>query len=1074
MKFMTYFQAPILIFTLLLFPTTLLAESRAILIVHSYSQEYEWTRGQHEGFVSELKARSQDDLLISTEYLDTKRRAYTPGYASLMAQNIGNKYRNYHPELIYITDDNALGFGLEHLSRLFPGTPIIFSGVNNDHALEHTQLTNITGVFEKKELTPNIELIRALGGDTTQVTLLGDNSNTHHSIIHDVQKELALMPDVEARIIATENIEEAIKQLQLCGCEYLILTTIGNIRSQDGQPMSLQGIIASLASAFNGLIITMEDGYLLDNVIGGYVTSSHATGKTAASLALQVLKGIPANSLPRTPRPNTYIFNDKELHKYGLELPEEIRRASQIINPLPGFYVSHRGLILSSLAILAALLITTLAVSVVFMARSREQLKQTSKELVKQKDKLLETRTSLEMAQHLAQIGSWQLDHTTNELVWSDEIYRIFEINKSEFGASYEAFLSAIHPDDKDSVNRAFSESVKNRSHYDVEHRLLMPDGRVKYVHEKGTTTYDSHNLPKLSYGTIQDITRKVEADKRLKQWGSIFENTIEAVVITDQDLNIIDVNRAYTDITGYSKQEVIGKRKLGIRRSDRHEDDFYENIWKCVNEKGDWSGEIWNRKKNGELSPEWHSISAIRDEHGNVVNYVGVFTDISVLKHSEEKLEHLANHDPLTGLANRTLLSDRLSNSIKRANRNRSRLAILYLDLDRFKKVNDTLGHIIGDSLLQETAERLRLNIRESDTIGRLGGDEFLIILEDYSSVNDIRVVSDKLRKALEQPFEIEGHKLFISVSIGVSLYPADGEEGMELIRNADSALFNAKRMGRNHLSFYDAEITRHAESKLLIENTLRNAYENGHFELHYQAKVDLSNDNIIGAEILLRLKQTDAPHFYPDQFIPVAEETGLIIPIGEWVLHQAARKLSEWKQQGINLQIAVNLSAIQIQRGEILETLKLLRAKYDFDPVMMEIEVTESVLIDFPEKAVEVLSGIRNMGFSLALDDFGTGFSSLSNLKRYPFSTIKVDKSFVLDILENPNDEAITRAVVAMGGSLDMKVVAEGAETIDQVNFLKTIRCDQAQGYYYSKPVPVEDFLNLCASENISTPVH
>lgn len=1049
----------------LFLPALSLAETRSILMIHSYSQDYKWTHDQHNGFVSYLDTEYDGDLLFKSEYLDTKHRAYNPEYAKLTAQFLVKKYADLSPDLIYVTDDNATRFFIDELRSQYPETPVIFSGVNNRQLLNKVNQANIKGVFEEKDILSSLELINDIGGDTSKIALLGDDSVTHHATVKAMQQQLKARPDISIQVLSASRINDVREKIQHCQCRHIILTSIGNIRSENGEPMSLERIVGSITRSFKGSVFTMEDAYLIEGVVGGYVTSGYEQGKTAAMLALQVFDGLPVDQLQSPPTPNRYIIDEFELLFKGLTLPKALHESTLLINPLPGFYTEHRHLILTTLATLAALLIITLTIFVIFLARGRQRLRQASTELTQQKDMLLQASENLKMAQQIAQIGSWRLHHGSNELIWSDEIYRIFEIDQNTFGASYEAFLNAIHPEDRERVNHTFTQAVENKQPYEIDHRLLMPDGRIKYVHERGQTTYDTLGNPNLSFGTVQDITSKVETDKSLKQWGLIFENTIEAVVVTDADFNVVDVNKAYTQITGFSKQEVYGRKKLDIRNSDRHEDDFYNDIWETVVRTGNWSGEIWNRKKNGEPSPEWHSISTIRDEQGKITNYVSVFTDITSLKETEKKLEHLANHDPLTGLPNRMLLTDRLETAVVRAQRNRTKIAVLYLDLDRFKYINDTLGHTIGDLLLQEATSRLSSFLRKSDTLGRLGGDEFLIIIEVFSSDSQIQVLCDKLQQSMEQPFIIEGHKLFISASIGISFYPADATIASELVRNADSALSVAKKSGRNIISFYDAEITKLAENRLLIENSLRTASEKGLFELHYQAKVDLETDIIIGAEILLRLKKTDAPHFFPDQFIPVAEETGLIIPIGEWVLKQAVSQLSQWHRQGINLQIAVNVSAIQIQRGEILETLESLLKQYNFDPAMLEIEVTESVLIDFPEKAVEVLNGIRNLGFSLALDDFGTGFSSLSNLKRYPFSTIKVDKSFILDILSNPNDEAITRAVVAMGKSLDMKVVAEGAETHEQVDFLKQIQCEQAQGYFYSRPVPIDEFIRLCS---------
>lgn len=1031
-----------------------------ILIMHSYSQEYNWTKRQNTRFVEHLESSVPEDVLISTEYLDAKRNTYNDLYAQEIYRHLKVKYAHYRPDLIYVTDDAALGFARHYLVKLFPGVPIVFSGINNFSVLNEIDSGLITGVFEKKEIAPNLAIIEGIDLKHEKLVFVGDASATYQAIEHEIKTELTNYPDISAEFISTDHIEDVITALNNCHCKYVFLTTIGAIKERSGQSLSLRSIVERIVKSGDFALLSMEDGYLYDGVLGGYVTSGEAQGEVAAEFAAKILRGVPVIDLPAEIRsPNKYIFNQRELKRLGLVLPAAIRTSTVFLNSDISLYQAYRSVIISMIIALSILLILVLISAVVMLTNRRNKLKTIAEALTRQKDMLLQAQTSLEVAQQIARLGSWTLDVKTGDLVWSDEVYRIFEVDKTRFNASYEAFLAAIHPDDRELVGKVYNDSVKNHTSYEIEHRLLMPDGRIKYVIEHGFTKYNINNEPVDSYGTVQDITQKKQDEKRLRQWASIFENTIEAVLITDAEQIIIDVNRAYTDITGYSKQEALGNRP-SFRRSERHDAAFYHAMWQSIETTGSWNGEIWNRTKAGELSPEWHSISTILDESGKVSNYIGVFTDISVLKRSEEKLEHLANHDPLTGLPNRSLLSDRLDQSIRRLEREPGKLSVLYLDLDRFKKVNDTLGHPVGDALLQEAAARLKLAIRGCDTVGRLGGDEFLVLIEHYETINDIKTVVEKLRDVIEKPFFINDNKLYISVSAGISVYPDDGMDSATLIRNADSALYRAKETGRNNYSFYDTEITKQAANRLEIENDLRHALDNHEFNLHYQPKIDLQDGNVIGAEALIRLQRRDKKILPPDAFIPVAEESGLIIPIGKWVLEEAVRQLAEWSASGHALKIAINISAIQIQRGEIIQTLVALQKKYKFNPADIELEVTESVLIEFPEKAVEVLTAVRKLGLSVALDDFGTGFSSLSNLKRYPINTIKIDKSFVQDILVDVNDAAITRAVIAMGRSLDMTVVAEGVETASHVRYLQELGCHQAQGYYYSRPVPAEEF--------------
>ena len=1031
-------------------------EAASVFILHAYSQEYQWTKRQHSAFIEYLQLEYKDkNIVFSTEHLDTKRINYKNSYGRDFANYLKTKYANYQPDAIYITDDNALKFALAQLPNLFPSTPIVFSGVNDYSVVDKLDPKIITGVFEKKEIGPNIKLMTNIVGFEDKIMFVGDGSSTYRAVEYELKQELDKFPRLKPVFKTFKQIDDAVKSVKICGCKYVFLTTIGGIKDQAGKSLSLHDIVTAIAKAGDFVLLSMEDAYLFEGVVGGYVTSGKAQGEMAAKMVVDILAGKKLTSIPPVvDSPNEYIFNEQELIRKQISLPAEIRDVATIINPTLSFYEENKSLVLATILVLFVMLVVVLVVAVVLISMRKNELKQVAHTLSEQKNELIKTQNSLKIAQKMARLGSWSLDLVSNDLKWSDEIFRIFEIDKNKFGASYEAFLNAIHPDDRDLVNQAYTDSLKNKTSYEIEHRLLMDDGRIKYVQERCVTHYNDKDEPLISYGTVQDITDKKQDEKRIRQWASIFESTIEAVVITDTEQNIIDVNRAFTEITGYSKEEVIGHRP-NIRRSERHNKQFYKEMWKSIIDTGAWTGEIWNRKKNGELSPEWHSISTIYDENGTIINYVGVFTDISVLKRSEEKLEHLANHDPLTELANRSLLIDRIERTIRRLERDKGHLAVLFLDLDRFKKVNDTLGHPVGDALLQEAALRLKSVIRNSDTIGRLGGDEFLVLIDGYDNISIVKSVAEKLRTAIEEPFLIDGNELYISVSIGISIYPDDGEDSSTLIRNADSALYRAKRNGRNGFSFYDYEFTKQAAQRLHMENILRHALDNDEFQLFFQPKVNLDTGRVIGAEALLRLQTADGKMLAPDEFIPVAEETGLIIPIGKWVLEQAIQQWSRWYEMGHILQMAINISAVQIQRADIIDTLIDIQKQYPLALGMIELEVTESVLIDFPEKAIEVLNGVRRLGHSIALDDFGTGFSSLSNLKYYPISTIKIDKSFVQDILVDPNDAAITRAVVAMGKSLEMNVVAEGVETEAHVTFLQELGCHQAQGYYYARPL-------------------
>ncbi len=561
--------------------------------------------------------------------------------------------------------------------------------------------------------------------------------------------------------------------------------------------------------------------------------------------------------------------------------------------------------------------------------------------------------------------------------------------------------------------------------------------------------------------GLILDVTEKKLAEQRLSQWAAAFENTSEGVIIASTDGRIQDVNRAFCQITGYTRQEIIGQSP-SMLRSGRHDDSFYQAMWATLNATGKWQGEIWNRRKNGEVFPEWLSVSGVTSEEGELTHYVGVFADISPIKESERKLLHLAHHDPLTGLPNRLLFSARLDHALQQTRRSPSTIALLFLDLDRFKNVNDSLGHALGDELLVQAAHRLRSCVRQQDTVARLGGDEFIVILEDLADPEDAGAVAGKILEDLQTAFTLKGHEVVVTASVGISLHPSDGEDGNTLLRNADAAMYRAKELGRNNFAYYTPELTTIVRERFDLENNLRRALEREEFELFFQPQVSAADGRIVGAEALLRWRHPELGLVTPDRFIPLAEETGLIKPIGEWVLREACAHAKRWRDMGLPpMRLAVNLSGQQITPECIKDKLERILQESRMDPRSLEFEITESFVMEHPEQSVRVLDTLKNLGISLAIDDFGSGYSSLGYLKRLPVHTLKIDQSLVRDIPSDPNDEAIAKAVIALGHSLGLTVIAEGVETEMQGNFLRTEGCDQLQGYLYSEPLAVDAFL-------------
>jgi diguanylate cyclase (GGDEF)-like protein/PAS domain S-box-containing protein len=567
--------------------------------------------------------------------------------------------------------------------------------------------------------------------------------------------------------------------------------------------------------------------------------------------------------------------------------------------------------------------------------------------------------------------------------------------------------------------------------------------------------------------GIFWDITDKKEAETRLRQSAAVFESTADGVIITDADINIIAVNRTFTEITGYSEKEALGK-KPSFRRSERQNEEFYRSMWAEILQEGRWKGEIWNRRKSGEVYPEWMTISTVRDLTGAITNYVSVFSDITNVKRTQMQLDHMAHHDPLTDLPNRTLLDDRLEQAISRARRHNTGVAILFIDLDRFKNVNDSLGHPTGDLLLQDVAQRLQNVLREEDTLARLGGDEFIVVVEELNKPEMAEAVAAKMLKAIARPYSIQGHELYIGASVGISIFPDDGADGETLIKYADAAMYRAKEHGRNTYEFYTQELTKSATERLELESALRRAIEKGEMEVYYQPQLDFFSGSFVGAEALLRWNHPELGVVPPDKFIPLAEESGMITEIGDWVLRNACQQAVEWSQKFSSFKrLAVNLSSIQIQRGGIVDTVGEILTQSGLAAEMLELEITESVLMQYPDVATETLGGLRELGVELAIDDFGTGYSSLSYLKRFPLQILKIDRSFITGIPHDTNDMEITRAVIAMAKSLHLTIIAEGVENREQEQFLIKEGCDIGQGYYYSHAIPADEFSLLMAEK-------
>lgn len=624
-------------------------------------------------------------------------------------------------------------------------------------------------------------------------------------------------------------------------------------------------------------------------------------------------------------------------------------------------------------------------------------------------------------------------------------------------------FRDITHPDDARIDRQQRIDLLAGTiTEYTIEKRYLRKDGSLVWVILSVTPMWQPGEEPKYSLAVVRDITVRKLAEEKLVFATKVFEHSIEGIVVTDMKGDILQVNQAFSKITGYSAEEAIGQNPK-ILKSNKHEAEFYQRMWTQLSEQGQWSGEIWNRRKSGDVYPEWLTINAVHDPQGRITNYVSIFHDITELKRQQEALEHQAQHDALTGLPNRILFNDRLQMALNRMEREKgNQMALMFLDLDNFKHINDEFGHTAGDQLLIELANRLKVLLRLGDTLARQGGDEFLILLPDIESVDNVCLVANRLLQTMNQPYHYKEIEYFVTGSIGITIAPIDSVYPDTLIKNADMAMYKAKKMGRNNFQFFTAELDNQAHRRISLEAKLRKAIEMEEFELFYQPQVTSRGGVIFGAEALIRWRHGDQL-ISPMDFIPLAEESGLILPLGEWVMRTAAHQVKQWHEDGHRLNVSINISARQFNGQDLARLFHEVLVATNLDPGMLYFEITESMLMGDIEKARRTLFDLRAEGGKFYLDDFGTGYSSLSYLKRLPLDGLKIDRSFIRDLATDIDSRAIAAAIVSLAKTLNMAIVAEGVETVEHLHILDAMSAMLIQGYLASPPIPAADFTNL-----------
>jgi diguanylate cyclase (GGDEF)-like protein len=958
-------------------------ESFRVLAIHAYSQEYPWTKSQHRGFVEELTKNSLVPVNISTEYLDTKRRVYNDEYARQFRRYIQVKYTGYKPNIIYVTDDYGYLFARNYLLKLYPDAPIIFSAVNDYSIINEIKSLPIRGVFEKKDILRNLDLIHGLDKKDAEIIILGDGSSTYRVIETAIRQQLSKYPDIRVEFIVRNNMEELIEDLSSRNQKYLFLTSIGEIKGHTGLLLNPETVVAEIVDLGKFNIFTMEDSYFFDGVIGGYVTSGELQGKKAARLTLGMQKDSGIHQVENIiDSPNTYIFDQSELIRLGMSLPEEVSEKAIFHNIPPTFYEKNRTLIL----VISTLLIVTsiTIVSFIFILRIKKRDDDRKRE---------EKRTA-------------QLERYQNAMiVWS-------EASHENIG---EAFKKAteISADTLD---------VKRVGIWLYDEDRTSIECRIIYVRGEGHSSGGvllRADFPR--YFSALETGRRIVIDDARNDPATC---EMAGTYLLDNDIHSILGAPIFYD------REIIGVIC--------HEHTGEARQW-SVNEQ------------------EFTTL---------IASDISLSLEVDKRKVIEKNLEHQAYHDSLTGLPNRALLLDRIDQAIRHAKRNKSLLAVLFLDLDNFKQINDSFGHSVGDTVLIAISGRLKNTLRDMDTIARLGGDEFTILLSEFDKEEEINEITAKLFDTLRKPLVIKGGELFVTTSIGISVFPNDGKTPEILLRNADAAMYRAKEKGRNGFEFYTEDMTERALEKVHMITNLNRALEQNEFEVYYQPQYDIQRKQLIGLEALIRWHHPELGLICPDEFLYAAEESGLIVSLDRWLMSQAMQQMKSWNEDGVALgRLSLNLTMQQIDQPDFLEFLMEQMKLNDCDGKSLRFEITEGQLMKNPERTIELLNRITTLGIKISVDDFGTGHSSLAYLKKLPVDALKIDKEFIQGIPDDEDDVSIVKSIIALAKSMRLDVVAEGVETDDQLNFLNKEGCSLIQGYLFSHPKPAIEIPELAS---------
>lgn len=671
----------------------------------------------------------------------------------------------------------------------------------------------------------------------------------------------------------------------------------------------------------------------------------------------------------------------------------------------------------------------------------------------------------LKFAMKIGHLGYWQWEKESDAFFISDEVYPILALDPATFKMSKKNILQLVHPDDRHRVGVFYGRMEMEDGGQAIEFQAHRTDGKLIIIRAEYENLFDNSGNLIGKYGVYQDITDFKQTETELILSGEIIENAMEGIYITNNEGIIQMVNPAAAEITGYSSDELIGRNPRFLK-SNRHSLEFYKKMLSTLVRTGSWQGEIWTRRKSGEDYPQWLSITSLKKDDTQSSTYIAIFHDITEIKQREQEVWYQAHHDPLTNLPNRLLFFNRLKAGLQKNRSSQGQLAVLFIDLDDFKHINDSLSHAIGDQVLCKVAERIKKCTRPNDTVSRHGGDEFAVLLDGLHDTQPAIDMAMRINTILKQPFMIEGNECCITTSIGVTFSPQDGDDENVLIQNADLAMYQAKAEGKNRFCLYTDDINAKVKRRLSLVNRLQNALKNDEIAVHYQPKVDVKKQCIVGVEALVRWEPESGESISPQEFVLLAEETGMIIEIGLFVLTAACRQAAEWKEQGLSLSVAVNLSPRQFHQKDFLGAITNILGETGLPAGLLELEITESLMMENREIVIGLLWEFKKLGIKISIDDFGTGYSSLAYLKQLPLDVLKIDRSFVKDLPDNKEDVALTSTIISMADNFGLEVVAEGVETVEQYLFMEERGCQMIQGFLIGSPETPGQLMELFRS--------